>query len=193
MLEDGLGTGRKAGLSSNNRILAKSISESVSQTACETGNRYNINTGTITLTSGSTSGVFYFKNNESFDFITSSFILLTSPSTGGTGALSLDVYYNPTSVSFSTDADIVANQNLGSANVLVADVYKGAEAATVTGGTRAISSIRNTGPTLIGVDRVIIPKGSSLAITVTPPTGNTSMDIQVAMPGYLATTVVTGA
>ncbi len=77
-----------------------------------------------------------------------------------------------------------ANFNFGSAKTLTSSCLKGAEGLTATGGTQGfISTISPASGTrvLIPFDSVILTPGSSLAVIVTPPSGNTSMNIQVGV------------
>ena len=63
LIEDA-STGRSARVDSNNRLETQAISESLADAAANKGDRFNINTGTVTLTSASESAVLYIKNNE---------------------------------------------------------------------------------------------------------------------------------
>jgi hypothetical protein len=81
------------------------------------------------------------------------------------------------------------NRNYGSAKTLsLTTIYRGAEALTLSGADAvAIESLfsgqgRQTVPVPI-----VIPNGQSVGITVTPPTGNTSMVVQIAMAVYKLT------
>ena len=58
---DGTGTGKEAGVDTNNRLLTNTISEDISNHVTEYGGKYNINTGNITLTTANESAILYFK------------------------------------------------------------------------------------------------------------------------------------
>lgn len=193
---DGLGSGKEAGIDSNNRILTAAITETISNHVTEFGGRYNLNTGTINLTSANSSAVMYFKNNEDYVYSITAFILYFGPSTGGSGVSTIDIYADPTGgtiISNAVDADIIFNMDLGSARDLDANVYKGAEGNTLTGGVHAFSGYQApSNARVISVGQLLVPKGESFGITVTPPTGNTSMNVQAIISGYVNIPEATG-
>jgi len=192
----GTGNGKEAAVDDNNRLCGNNLTEDLGSHASNSGNRYNINTGSVELTNAAESAVFYFKNNENSDYIINAIIYNLGASASGVGETAVDVHFNPTSgtiISNATAADIVVNQNLGSSNSLAADVFKGVQGATQAGGVIAISSLISPGSrAALGLGKIVVPKGKSLSVTMTPPTSNTSMDVQVAISGYLAAPIVTG-
>jgi hypothetical protein len=194
---DGKGSGKEAGVDDNNRLLTNSIVEDISNHVTEYGGKYNLNTGNITLTGNATeSAVMYLKNNEEYDYTITAIVYNLGSSASGTGQVQCDVYFKTTGgtiVSGATDVDINVNQNLGSASALVADVYKGAEANTQTGGTLAVTSLINPATrAFIGLGQILVPKGESISITMTTPSGNTSMTVQCALVGYVNLPAATG-
>ena len=193
---DGKGSGKEAKVDTNNRLTVNSISESQADLASDVGDNYNLNTGVINLTNAAASAVFYFKNNENSDYSITSLIYNLGTSTNGVAEAQVDVYFKTTGgtiVSGASDVDMNANLNLGSANTLLADAYKGAQGNTQTGGTISISTLVSPSTrTVISIGKIVIPKGQTMSVVITPPTSNTSMDVQVALVGYLATAIVTG-
>lgn len=189
-IKSGSGNGKSAEVDNSLRLRCRSIIEEELGHATELGYRYNINTGTITLTSANASAVFYFKNNEDYDFVIESFIYNIDDSTGGTAAVKMDVYVKNTGgtiISGASDTAINVNLNIGSPNTLVSLAYKGAEANTLTGGTYAISSLIQPGTrAAIPLGKLIIPKGGNVGVIATPPASNTSLPLQVAISGYIA-------
>ncbi len=186
---DGTGTGSKAKVSSN-RLYTDTVERSEIIAASANGDGFNINTGTINLTSANKSAVMYVRNNESKDMVVESFIYLIGNSTGGSGDMFVSVVRNPTAGTIIDNAvvvDYTANRNFGSAKTLQADEYKGVDGDTVTDGSVVISSIVNQSPSrvFISASGITLPTGSSLAIEITPATGNTSLNVQVAIPCYL--------
>ena len=110
------------------------------------------------------------------------------PSTGGSGDFKAEVVANPTAgtlISGGT-ALIPHNLNFGSSKILTSDTLKGAEASTITDGTVRVSTIIPASGTrvLIAFDSIILEPGSSIAVTITPQTGNTAMNIQVGFNLY---------
>jgi hypothetical protein len=196
-LLDGKGSGKEAGVDSNNRLLTNTINEDISNHVTEYGGKFNLNTGNITLTGdGTESAVMYFKNNEEYDYSISGIVYNLGSSASGTGQVQCDVYFKTsggTIVSGASDVDINVNQNLGSARILVADVYKGAEGNTQTGGIYAVTSLINPASrAFIGLGQIVVPKGQTVCVTMTTPSGNTSMTIQCALVGYLNLPDATG-
>lgn len=192
----GAGNGKEAYVDDNNRLATSSITESLAELAAINGAKYNINTGNITLTDDTETPVLYFKNNERFDYRITSLIYNIGQSTGGSGDALITTYFNPaggTIISNAVPADIVVNTNLGSADTLTADIYKGATGDTFTDGTASVSTLVQT-PTkaIIGSLDIIVPKGQSLVSVITPPPGNTSLTVQAIIVGYSAIGNVTG-
>lgn len=154
------------------------------------GNAYNLNTGDVTLTTATASAVAYLKNNESSDLVIDSIITIFGASTGGSGNLPVVIYRNPTGgdiVDNAVTGTTESNRNYGSNNTLAVDFFKGAEGDTITGGSPSITSILQNGGTRVvfSVGTIILPKGSSIGVSYTPATGNTSMIIQCAFQCYL--------
>lgn len=192
-VEDGKGSGIFAKVTNDNRVCTSSVISQQGDNAACLGDKYNLNTGDITLTDAAATTVFYLKNNEDKDLIITSLIYNLGTSTGGSGDGKIDVLRNPTAGDIVTNANNVAinsNQDFGSSKTLTADVFVGATSeAVVTDGTVSISTRLNsaTGRTVLSLGSVVIPKGSSLAINYTPPTSNTSQICQFAAACFLLT------
>ena len=191
ILVDGTGTGNKLGINANNAAKTFSTTQTVIQQATAKGNSYNINTGTIGLTSTTESGVFYFKNDESPINGESSFVveaLAVGIDNQGTqtGACIITIVRNPTAVSFSTAVDMNQNRNFGSSNTLASTTlaYKGAEAATITGGNDIAIFYQNVGTRGFYTIDMKIPKGSSIAVKIDTQTTAGTTNLYVAMIGH---------
>jgi len=181
---DGTGKGFEVKVDSNNKLAVYSVSENKVEFAASNGDSYNINTGTLVLTSAIESSLLYLKNNGDFDLHLASIGFLIGNSTGGAGDLNVTVVKNCTLGTVVTDevvVDINQNKNTGSSQELVADIYKGGEGKTITNGTDLYYSlVAGAGrPYVISTGTVAIPKGSSIGIKLTPQAGNTSMSLQV--------------
>lgn len=177
-IEDGTGKGRKAGVDTTNKLLARATIESIFDEAAEEGLANFIGTPLITLTNAAESAIFYIKNNEDVDIIFENFYFVAEATTGGAPDMfRVSFYKNPTSISSGT-AVTPLNQNFGSSRILDATVEYGAQGSAVTGGTNAALLSFPIGVFNDTNAKLILPKGTSLAITVTPPTGNTSMPVQ---------------
>lgn len=183
-INDGKGTGSQAEVDVNNRLQTLSVSLAAAQRSAIDGDTYNVNTGTINLTTANESGLIYLKNTGSTDLHITSIGYLLGNSTGGTGDTLMTVKRNPTTgtlISGATNVDVNINKNFGSTQTLSVNAYKGAEGNTVTDGDEAYYSL------LPGVSRsyvittgtLVLPQGSSISVSMTPPAGNTSVDVQV--------------
>lgn len=185
-------TGNSYGLEidSKNRAATFSVTQGEESNAAIEGNSYNINTGIINLTSASKSATVYVKNTGDNDLVIPSIFYLIGNSTGGSGDMLWTVLRNPSTGTIVSGATAVempgVNRNFGSNKTLSADIYVGAEANTFTNGDKVIESIINQSATraALGVGSIIIPKGSSIGVDVTPATGNTSVNIEVAFSIY---------
>lgn len=187
---DGKGTGSRARVDSDNRLHTFSIAEDLSIEAAKLGKNYNINTGSILLASANQSAVLYIKNNEDSDFVIEDVIVILGTSTGGSGDLTIELIRNPTTgtiISGASDVSIIGNRNFGSSKSLVADVFKGAEGNTLTNGDDFAVTTRSTSSTVVHFDSdvIILPKGTSIGVNVTPQPSNTAMSVKVAIVGYL--------
>jgi hypothetical protein len=183
IISDGTGKGYRARVDVNNRIHALSVSSDVQGQSALEGNTYNVNSGTINLTSSSESAVLYFENTGEVDLHISSVGYLLGNSTGGSGDLEVRVLRNPTGgtiVSNAVDVDVNVNRNFGSSNELAALAYKGTEGDTITGGTEAYYTLLPKDATtyLISTGTLVLPRGKSIGIAITPQAGNTSMNAQ---------------
>ena len=181
---DGAGTGYVARVDEENRLRTLSTSETISESAARDGDSYNVNTGTINLTSANESGLLYIKNNGDKDVIILQVGYLVGNSTGGTGDLNAKVIFNPTGgtvISGAADVDVLINKNAGSSKTISVECYKGAEGNTITGGSDAyLSLLPGAGRSyVINTGSIHLPKGASLGIAVTPQASNTSTDIQI--------------
>jgi len=193
------GTGDIAKVNPQGYLKVTAVTEPLQDHACDTGiaQKYNINTGDITLTNATKTSVMYIKNTSTTgDLVITALIYNLGNSTGGSGDCKIDVIRNPTTGDIITNANnvlvgagIEANQNFGSANILSGSFFKGASGETATNGSVTIStrSASNTGRIFVSLGSVTIPAGSALGIDYTPPTGNTSQIVQFAAACYLAT------
>ena len=181
---DGTGSGRKAKVDSGNRLHTHSVTETIAENASENGEAFNVNTGTINLTTANESGVLYFKNNGDKPIHIISIGYLLGNSTGGSGDVTLKVTKNSTAGTVISDAvpvPILENKNVGSSNVLDVNAYKGAEGKTITDGDDFYYSLLAGAarPYVIATGTLVVPKGGSIGVLVTPQSGNTSMNVQI--------------
>jgi hypothetical protein len=145
-----------------------SVTRGSGQQAAADKSAWNINSGLVTLTTPGESGVFYFKNVESFNVDVASIVVILGPSTGGvtTDTTQVRVYKNPTAGTLISNAVtagvIVENRDFdaGAASQLNNSLaYVGVEGDTITDGTLYIS----------------------IAVSYEPNDSNTSMKCMVAL------------
>lgn len=177
-ITDGTGKGNSAGVDKTNRLLVRNISETLFQNAAEEGEAYFIGTPIITATTAGESALIYIKNNEDEQLVLGAFFLIAeSTASGSPNMFRVNWYKNPTSISGGT-AITALNQNFGSSNTLDADIEYGAEGSTVTGGSLAATLSFPIGQFNELDANLVLEKGSSVSITITPPSGNTNMPVQ---------------
>ena len=185
-LRDGTGKGTLAEVTSSNKLMTLGVTETISAHHAFEGDAYNVNTGTINLTSANKSALLYFKNLEDEDIVITALFYLLGNS-DGSGDTLVQVERNPTGGSITTAGTsfVPVNRNFGSNKTLNVTCEKGAEADTLTGGTVAIESVFNAvGRKVLSVGAIVLPRGSAIGVTVTPPASNTDMDVQIAMSCY---------
>ena len=190
---DGTGTGNRAKVDEHKRLHVDAITFGRSEQEVELGNGYSVNTGTFSLTSDTKSACLYMKNNEDFDMVLTIMVYIFGNSNAN-GDCTVDVIKNPTTgtiIDGAVNAEMAGvNRNFSSSLSLKDStlIYKGAEGNTFTNGTKLISSIVQTpSRTPIIIGDIVLPKGSSIGFDVTPPTGNTAMDTQLALGFFVDT------
>ena len=186
IIKDGTGTGNTLEVDEKGRLQTFSTFQTELVSATKTGNAYSLSTGIITLTSDNDSAIFYLKSNETSPIVIHSILIEIGASTGGSGDVIQTNIIAPTSGTVISDASaaIVANLNATSSNTLVADVFKGAEEKTVAGGI-SVGFIRHLSQNFIINAGFILPKGSELAVSFQPPSGNTSLNTSLSLLVYL--------
>ena len=191
IIEDGTGTGLMAKVGIQNRLHTHSLSTEASSVATICADAFNINTGLVTLTSCCESALLYIKNNEVNPIaVTTEFINLGSSLDACCAIISLKgtlkFYLSSTTGTLISDASCaqVLNRLVGDSSLLVADVYKGSEGKTLTGqGSTILVYLPSTAVlTLVSFDTVVVlPKGASIGLSWTPPSGMTSVKIIAAI------------
>ena len=190
-IQDGTGQGNRAKVDAKNRLHTFSTIETGGTEAALVGDLYNVNTETISLTSANASALVYMKNTDTVPWIYNRVFYNAGPSTNGSGDFLAEVVANPSAGTLISSGTALTphNLNFGSSKELTATTLKGAEGSTVTDGTVRVSTIIPTAGTrvLIAFDSIILEPGSSIAVRITPQTGNTAMNIQVGFNLYRVT------
>ena len=176
-ITDGTGKGNSAGVDNTGRLLTRTITENIFQNAAEEGEAFFIGTPIITATTDTESAICYIKNNEDSPLILGSFFLVAENSNATVQMFRVNWYKNPTSITGGT-ATVALNQNFGSSQTLDADIEYGAEASGIVGGTLSATLSFPIGQFNQFDANLVLEKGSSVVISVTPPSGNTGMPVQ---------------
>ena len=184
VIRDGA-SNKAAGVDASGRLSARTVQQTETENATDTGGSFNVNTGLITLTTAGESGVLYMKNNEDQNIHIDSAIVIFGPSTGGatTDTTQVRIYRNPTTgtlISTATDVDVLQNRNFGSSKTLTADTYKGTEGSTITDGDVVIESLVSPGSRVAFNIDMVLTKGDSISISYEPNDSNTSMKVMAA-------------
>lgn len=182
---DGTGSGLKAKVSADNRLQVRAVSEEEIIHNGELGNSYNFNTGNISL--GADATLIYLKNNSDNNFILESIIMAIDSGITYASFPYITAVRNPTGGDLITDATAISmnqNRNFGSSKTAEVNVYKGKSAGTLTGGDNiALFQVSQTGRSVYPVS-FVLPKGSSIGITLDLNASSGSANIYCALVGY---------
>lgn len=185
IIKDGTGKGYTVKVDSTNRLKAEAVAQSTQLEASVNGDSYQIGSGVVTLTSASESAVLFVKNNEDKNLILTAVNITSAAMTGSSASVFLaKLYTGGTTLSAST-AQTPLNNNFASNKTLDATVLAGQEAATITNGTaKGAFYIGNNKFFTAGIAWVL-PKGATIAVSITPGASNTSFPLTVTLEGHL--------
>ena len=130
------------------------------------------------------SAVLWFQNVESFDLVLDRIVFTANASTGGTTDFcSVAVTINPTGLGSGSGSEAIdINSNFGSSRTLITTSSEiGQTSATVTGGSPGPSFVFKDEITSTFDTFVVMPKGTGIALAVTPPASNTSLAVSIAL------------
>lgn len=183
IIEDGTGSGKKQKVNANNRAYVDAIEKSEEQAAIDIGDGYNINTGEISLTTTSASGVLYIKNNETENLVITAIAVGVSSAGTVNDSTRVQIIRNPSTGTLISDASAVdqnQNRNFGSSKTLTVDAYKGAEGKTVTDGDNIALIFMAAGSRLFATLNFELTKGDSIAVTVDSNTSSGTTAVYAA-------------
>jgi hypothetical protein len=177
IIKDGTGTGASAMVGDKNRLHTHALSTTAASNATMEGDAFNVSSELITLTSANESALLYIKNNEDHSISVTTLFVNLGTSTGGSGESLISFKLAPTGGTLISDetAAQTLNRNIGNNTTLTAATYKGAEGKTITGGDTI--QLPSTGGPI--TSEYVLPKGAAFSLSMTPPTGNTSMQVQI--------------
>jgi len=186
IIEDGKGTGKKAAVTNNNRLQTTGIDLNLTEAATESGDTYNLNSSETTLSTTGESAILYLKNLEETNLIVTSIVVNIMDYAGTAGQPILTIYRNPTAGTLVSTASACTeqNRNYGSNKTLTMECYQGSEGKTLTGQDKTIPVYlpSTAALTLVSFDTVVVlPKGASIGLSWTPPSGMTSTKIIAAL------------
>jgi len=182
-IQDGTGSSKKAKVSNSNRLFVESVTRSEREEEALLGEAYIVGSGFVELTTTGTSAVLYFKNNEDEDLVVTRFLIGVKKSVGGTeNFITGIIYKNPTSMVSGTGNPLILNNvNFGSSNTLNIDSEIGQTGALLAGGSAYLATVAPTENLTAEDASTIIPKGSSIGVFITPPPGNTSIEVSIGI------------
>ena len=190
VIKDGY-TGFTAKVDVKNRLRTFATTETSGTEAAFIGDLYNVNTETIVLSTANASALLYMENDDVVPWVYNRIFYNAGPSTGGSGDFLAEVIANPSGGTLISGGTAITphNLNFGSSKVLSGTTLKGVDGSTATGGDVRVSTIIPTSGTrvLIAFDSIVLEPGSSIAVRITPQTGNTAMNIQVGFNLYRVT------
>ena len=180
-------TQQAAKVNKKGRLVTESVTFTSSLEASIEGDHYAVSPASFPVfNDAAETALFYIKNDEKeqVSWALTLLTLITGASIGGADAdWMLEFVINPTSgtiITAGTDA-IVTQMNAGIKVPLTAIVKTGATGDTLIGGDRVKRLVPTTPIGLvIPLDAVIIPSGSSIGVLATPPTGNTSLTLDIS-------------
>ena len=198
-IHDGTGKGNVAKVDNDFRLHVNSVNRTQDEQAALLGVAYNMSTGTVTLTSANQSCVAYMKYTGDDPFIIKELLAIPSDSTGGVGSASVQIKKNPTIgtiISNAVDFTSIQNRDFSSSNSISndADIYKGVEGDTITNGDSFAFTTRDNFDEPISFDsaNIVLRKGNSIGVCITPPPSNTSQTWVIAIIGFVETATVSG-
>lgn len=167
-----------ADVDNTNRLLTRSVVRSDGVDAGFRGDAFFILTPEIELTTDGESAAWVYQNDEDRDLVVTSTLVSSNLSTGGTDQVFENRRFSGIGLELAggTGTPVpTANKIFGSNQVLQNTSELGQEGATVTTPTVTSPQFVPAGLTFQNNIFLIIPKGVSLGVLITPPTGNTSM------------------
>lgn len=189
IIEDGTTGCSNARVDVTNRLHTRAITLEEERSATVQGKGYVLTTSVINLTSASESLIFYIKNTETTDLQLSAVLIQAEAATGTSAApFTKTAYINPTGgtiVSNAVPINSIVNRRIANSRVLIADIFEGVEGDTIvaTGDTIAVLQKDNTFD--LRPLQLILPPGIALAQSITPATGNTSMNVLFELTVYV--------
>lgn len=187
-IQDGTGKGYLAEVTEHNQLSIAGIADTSYDAASQTGESFNINTEFVSITVGTETPLFYFKNNESNPAVIVGWFIGIGLA-GGTATENalLRVYANPTSVSGGLDVTTV-NRTIGSGRTFTFDGKKQSGGSPLTATLPSVPVLYQTqtaSSRVFGNVYLTVPKGNSLIVTC-QLNGAQTANIYTGFTGFVA-------
>jgi hypothetical protein len=181
-IKDGVGKGFSAQVNKDHQLITRATALNQHTKSVVDGNYFEATTGLLELTTAAETGVIYVKNSEDTTIIVDKVFFDVWPSTGGdTNGGTLRYYKNPDVTGGSSIIPTNTNfkYTVGEAGSDLKDLN------TMTGGTVMwIMYFEPQNSLTINEEKIAIPPGYSIGISVAAPTGNSSMYINLNVAFY---------
>ena len=177
-------TGYIAEVNSSKRLQTRSVTVSEQQQRSIDGYGFNLNTGTIALTSANESAVMYVKYTGTKTLHVQSVAVGVGKLGVSSDPVLVKMYRNPTNGTIVTNAVAgvqFENRNFGTATQLTSDFYKGVKGDTLTGGDLIAQFYANQSNRLFADIDFILPPQTSIGISLTPNDDGTGGNVYVAL------------
>ena len=152
--------------------------------AAEAGEALFVSSGLVTLSTACQSAILWYQNDEDRDLLITDVFFSVGSSTGGTGSATFAFRKNATGLSSCVGDALFTNPNFGSSTVFCSTSERGEEGATVTGGCETAGFFISLDGTTELSATLVIPKGKSISVQVTPPAGNSNLIVAVALRSF---------
>jgi len=191
IIEDGTGKGNKVKVDTDNRFHVQAVNTPVNLNTAIIGRLFSNHTPVISLTSSSTSAVWYIRNNGSVDLIVFEIIISLGLSQELTGVpnpittAQVQLLRNPLTPDFSGSMN-TRNANFGSNITLDISTFSGSEgSAFADDGTVFFHDLVQHGTRAeMPLALIVLTPGSTIGAKIIPPsgtsTGNDAMSAHVA-------------
>jgi hypothetical protein len=188
VIQDGRGNGYQAQVSSAYRLKTDAITTSTALQGTIDEEAWNINTGVLALSNGSSSACLYFKNtSQTKDFVLPAFAVGVGDLTGTiSDPVLITLVKNPTTgtiIDGTANCDMIENRNFNNDTTIAGTAYKGGQANTFTDGSDIAKFYTNQNSRLFATIDFVLPPTKSVGVTI-QPNATTGGNVYVALIGY---------
>ena len=185
-IRDGKGRGYLGAVNSNNQLVTRATVVEQRLKSAVDENYYEVTTGQVTLTDAVETGLIYISTTDTDKVLVIDRVFFdTWESTSGTGGGILKYYINPT-VTGGT-AVTPTNTNFSSNSTPSVTVKKSVTSID-TGDVWWTGYLGAGSGVALEEGRIVLPAGSSFAISAAAPASNTSMKISINVAFYMLDT-----